>query len=275
MLVFNCTKAALNFFSYTKDKIKYSPVEATPNYALDDMGSKKHPLSQWLLQCVKIQHHNVLFACHIKYRYVMFFNNIEKNNWQGFIDTFNERYIAQITQLLEDYEVGIKLSDDILTAIKKHHHPTHCFARYCPKAQHNITLAVEEVTIALDQMGWHQVINDEADFEAAYNDYLTSSTSMPDVFIPRLELLLDFLVNVTKLDPQMAAKKREQWLNSQPSVHWNDIEFDAPDFQDFQFLGEQIKEEINRIIEETVQNSKELPSNVIDINQARKARKKK
>lgn len=270
MLVFNCTKAALSFFSYTKNKQKITPEQAVPDFAITSVGTKKNPLSQWLLQCSKIAGRHVIFACHIHHRYVMIFTNLEKNNWQGFVDAFIERYITQIKNLLADFEIGMALAPDLEEKIRQSYQSLYCCARYDASTLRTITEADGYFYTNLERIGQFPSKQGEINFEASINTAFTHSKLLNDVILPEIELLLDFLIQFTGFDPLMAENLRNKWIeNAHKEMFEPDPFFDdsSPELLEALFAELNNYQSMKKAKKIVLEN---LPSNVVSIGKNKK-----
>lgn len=66
MLVFNCTKAASDFFTVSRRGQKLTPIEGKPTESISEAGTALEPISQWLVHVIKVQRKNVIVAMYIR-----------------------------------------------------------------------------------------------------------------------------------------------------------------------------------------------------------------
>jgi len=102
MLIFNCTKAASDFFCHIKNGKKSTLVQKPPTPKIADdvsalMGdiTPGHPpleLSQWLVHVDKVKRKTVVIAIHVETRYSLFFCNVKKGDVEGFVQYFKKRW---------------------------------------------------------------------------------------------------------------------------------------------------------------------------------------
>ncbi|ODS10611.1 DUF6933 domain-containing protein [Vibrio scophthalmi] len=113
MLIFNCSKAASDFFSITRKGVKVSPVAAAPcNLLSDDIkhiknddGNTPAELNEWLIHVVRVQCKPIVFAIEQNTRYIMTFVDLKKGDVQLFITDFIERLANMIQYSGEDLMV--------------------------------------------------------------------------------------------------------------------------------------------------------------------------
>ncbi|MCG6201423.1 DUF6933 domain-containing protein [Psychromonas antarctica] len=113
MLVFNCTKAASDFFTSTKNKIKRSPIEtapdktisesiANPTYPTDILVAEQVGLPwHWLVHCVTIKRKKVLIVMDYLSRFSLCLDAGKKGDEFAFLNSFERHLIANFTYLAE------------------------------------------------------------------------------------------------------------------------------------------------------------------------------
>lgn len=110
MLIFNCSKAASDFFTVTRKGEKISPIEPSPcklmeddvDYVKEDDGSTPKELSEWLVHVIRVQRKSIVFAIEKNTRYVMTFIDLKKGEYQRFITDFIERIANMVQYFGED-----------------------------------------------------------------------------------------------------------------------------------------------------------------------------
>ena len=92
MLIFNCTKAAADFFTTTRKGNKLSPMSPTPKVGLSEEPTMHdHQRWHWMVHVKKFGHRNALLAIDTDSRFCMLFWGIKKGNVQNFLEQFHER----------------------------------------------------------------------------------------------------------------------------------------------------------------------------------------
>lgn len=103
MLVFNCTKAAAEFFTVTRHGKKHSPLQAPQTDTMDDCGTETQPISQWLVHAIKVKRKHILIAMHVHTRYAMVFCDLKKADKSTFLTLFMERLFNGMLFFAEEF----------------------------------------------------------------------------------------------------------------------------------------------------------------------------
>ncbi|MEG0278496.1 MAG: hypothetical protein RR510_16530 [Morganella sp. (in: enterobacteria)] len=103
MLVFNCTKAAAEFFTVTRHGKKHSPLQAPQTDTMDDYGTETQPISQWLVHAIKVKRKHILIAMHVHTRYAMVFCDLKKADKSTFLTLFMERLFNGMLFFAEEF----------------------------------------------------------------------------------------------------------------------------------------------------------------------------
>lgn len=133
MLVFNCTKAAKEFFTKTIKNKKHCPViKAQSKDFSDDKhwihfenGEVPSEYNQWIVHVIKVQRKNFIIAMSLEHRFAMVFNGIKKRDASSFISHFYHRlfhfllYTAADFNLVEDNEKRYNAIYDKFKAIHR------------------------------------------------------------------------------------------------------------------------------------------------------------
>ena len=103
MLIFNCTKAATEFFTVTRKGVKQSFVHAPPNkdiaadgqYLQNDEG-KPTLAFQWVLHAITVKRKHCLIAMEANTRFSVILTAMSKGNPDVFIERFKSRLLDQL-----------------------------------------------------------------------------------------------------------------------------------------------------------------------------------
>ncbi len=124
MLIFNCTKAASDFFTVTRQGEKISPINPTPcklisddiYHLKDNDGNTPKEISEWLVHVIRVQRKPIIFAIEKNTRYVMTFVDLKKGEYQRFITDFIERIANLVQYFGEDLMI---MNDDTFDPMLK------------------------------------------------------------------------------------------------------------------------------------------------------------
>ncbi|PHM27984.1 DUF6933 domain-containing protein [Xenorhabdus innexi] len=202
MLVFNCTKAAVEFFTLTRKGEKISPLESAPTPLITDTTHNEHMVSQWLVHTIKVQRKSVLIAMHIHTRYAMVFCEIKKGNWQAFLSMFIERLFNNMQFLGEKFEMCDKASfEHMLKRFLKMHSKPY----FCQRGDRSVQRHINDVAWHFD---YHVYEIDEfpkdreqaASFDKWVNSLLRNTKQSKDYFHPEEAMFIEWMQRYQQLD---------------------------------------------------------------------------
>ena len=108
MLIFNCSKAASDFFTTTVAGRKQSPVLKPPNALIaQDSHTCANSIgistqyAQWILHAFTVDRRRCIVAMEFDSRFSMTFSDLEPGNVEEFVNTFTERLLNNIYWLGE------------------------------------------------------------------------------------------------------------------------------------------------------------------------------
>lgn len=97
MLIFNCTKAAAEFFTITRKGKKTSPLSPTPKIGLMEENVLHNDQRwHWMIHATKVKGKNVLLAMDADTRFNMVFWGIRKGGVEAFLEQFHQRLAMHI-----------------------------------------------------------------------------------------------------------------------------------------------------------------------------------
>lgn len=102
MLIFNCTKAATEFFTVTRKGVKQSPVSAPSKDITTDSQRIQHTdgsqtlLFQWVLHAITLKRKHCLIAMEVNTRFSVILPAMPKGDPEVFIDRFKPRLLDQL-----------------------------------------------------------------------------------------------------------------------------------------------------------------------------------
>jgi hypothetical protein len=101
MLIFNCTKAASNFFTTIRNGKKLSLMSPSPKKELNEepiLHNDQH--WHWMIHVKKFGHRNVLMAMDTDSRFCMVFWGLRKGNIQNFLEQFHDRLSIHVSTVV-------------------------------------------------------------------------------------------------------------------------------------------------------------------------------
>ena len=208
MFVFNCTKAAANFLSPRKSKDTKPLIQAVPEFSIDEVGTPKAPISQWLVMHSNELGKDILYVCHVQHRFTMVFTDVKKGNWREFMLCFWERFFNHLCFLVDDMPFNLKSTpkdwlSNIQTAHRKNGELILFCQRYNPSVNASINRFRSRFSTALYEIGCLPNNDEAGEFEADANAQLHYSGSKENMFFPAHELFCDCL------EAYMGASKKD------------------------------------------------------------------
>ncbi|MEF1283239.1 hypothetical protein QTN94_04475 [Vibrio sp. M250220] len=281
MLVFNCTKAAADFFTVKRNGKKVSPLEAPPTdsvcgaEAVNVLNTPTVPISAWLVHAVNVQRKKVLIAMHVETRYAMVFVGIQKGDWLEFTNQLLERLFNNMQFFGEEFEMCDEESFEEMfnEFIKLHPKPY-----FCQRGDRSVQSHINDVAWQFEnrvyQVGslpdGHQEC---ASFDEWINSLIRSTKQKKDHFHPDEEMFLDWMQtyselgdNEDKLIHQLFGSLRRQMMHAEM------VKRGIPDDDYFDGMNAELNQAIHEYFQEIAPDtqSEDIPNNVIDFNQAKK-----
>lgn len=262
MLVFNCTKAASDFFTVSRRGQKQTPIEDKPTESIFDVGTALEPISQWLVHVIKVQRKNVIVAMHVHTRYAMVFCSVKKGDWLEFTNLLVERLFNNLHFFMEEFEWGDDDSFREMFNCFLAHHPRPYF---CQRGDRSVQSHINDVAWQFEDRVYQVGTLPDNEFESAsfdewVNSLLRKTKVSKDYFYPDEEMFL-------------------QWVSHYGQLHDNELELVRPFFsslrcqmidtiQDEAKIAEiqaQMEMVAASMTNETSQEKATIPDNVVDL----------
>lgn len=267
MLVFNCTKAAVEFFTVTRQGKKQSPIEPPAIPAISDTQHENQPVSSWLVHTIKIQRKHVLIAMHATTRYAMVFTGLKKGDWAEFVNQWLERLFNNMQFLGEEFELCDEASFHTMLNQFIRLHPT---LHFCQRGDRSVQSHLNDVV-------WHfenrvyEVGNlpdgqeQCSSFDEWVNSIIRSTKAQKDYFHPDEEMFLDWISQYGDLDNSEVPLIRQYFHSLRVQM--------SPSLSEDEKAAE-LHAMIDAALNEYYESQPSIPDNVIDFNQTRAKNKK-
>ncbi|WP_375750013.1 DUF6933 domain-containing protein [Vibrio sp. HN007] len=272
MLVYNCTKAAVDFFTVTRKGKKDSPLTEPPIDSISDSGNDVRHISQWLVHAIKVQRKHVLIVMHIHTRYAMIFCNLKKGDWNTFLELHLERLFNNMQFFGEEFEMCDEhtFHNMFRRYLRKHPKPYFC-KRGDRSAQSHINEVVWQFEDRVNEIGVLPNNQEEAaSFDEWINSMIRSTKRHPDYFYPDEEMFFDWMLEYGDLDPSEREFVQANFASLRQQMRATGIS-DPDKIDEIQAAMEAVMEQHNKRINKTQLDS--LPDNVVDFQAAKASQK--
>ncbi|WCE28470.1 DUF6933 domain-containing protein [Vibrio sp. SCSIO 43137] len=267
MLVFNCTKAAADFFTVKRSGKKISPLESPPTDSVIDsrpvnvLSQPESPISAWLVHAINVQRKKVLIAMHVETRYAMVFVGIRKGDWAGFTNQLLERLFNNMQFFGEEFELCDEQSYEEMfdQFIKLHPKPI-----FCQRGDRSVQSHINDVAWHFEERVYQigslpEEQEEAAGFDEWVNSMIRSTKQKKDYFHPDEEMFIDWMQSYRKLG-ENEDKRIRQFFNALRREM-------MPTSDDY--YVEEMDEEFSQAISELFKGGETIPDNVIDFSHAR------
>lgn len=201
MLIFNCTKAAQDFFTVTRKGQKQTIVEASPCKDMSEdiqhlSSSIENPprIQQWLLHAVSIKRKHCLIAVEVNTRFSVTLAGVKKANWDEFLELFKTYLSAQMLEYGREHDVwSMAGAKDIIQSTLDHFADARFFQRSDRSVQARINTVVQDLRYWAEEDP--MLLADEdmlLNFNGFQNRMMCKSKAYPDemYIVPNQEMLL-------------------------------------------------------------------------------------
>lgn len=238
MLIFNCTKAATEFFTVTRKGVKQSFVHAPLNkdiaadgqYLQNDEG-KPTLAFQWVLHAITVKRKHCLIAMEVNTRFSVILTAMPKGNPDAFIDRFKPRLLDQLfgfalqSGVLEEEQFAMFINEFMAQTAD-----IFLCQRSDRSVQAHINDVVSQFTETVDASGYVPDNEDEMlHFSAYINNQLRKVKPSRDYTQPDEQMLLFWLQQFCGFTPEQAASIKQHFvdLHRRSFSAWNDIPDDV------------------------------------------------
>lgn len=237
MLIFNCTKAATEFFTATRKGVKQSPVYApnqditTVSQRIQHTDGSQTVLFQWVLHAITVKRKHCLIAMEVNTRFSVILTAMPKGNPDVFIGRFKPRLLDQLFGF--GVQSGVLEEEQFATFIDEFMAQTaeiFLCQRSDRSVQAHINDVVSQFTETVDASGYVPDSDSEMlHFSRYINNQLRKVKPSRDYTHPDEQMLLFWLQQFCGFTPEQAAGIRQHFsdLHRRSFSAWNDIPDDV------------------------------------------------
>lgn len=235
MLIFNCTKAATDFFTTTNKGNKISPMSPPPKLTLaNEPVLHDDQRWHWMVHATKFNRKNVLLAMDSDSRFCMAFWGLRKGNLQDFLKQFHDRLALHIIAVINMGGQNEAMLEKSMKDFLKNHHEYAFFQRGDRSIQAHINDAF--MNLQYEQYHWEDGVPTEEELfisDLRRNDTPRKRKQDKDYIFPTEELFSTWLSRYANLDEQTIEHTINQYRQANSQL-WRfpfDIDFEIDDLK--------------------------------------------
>ena len=189
MLIFDCTQATCDFFSAkVRGKVVCHVKQAPADEPEAVDSANPAVMDRWQLHCIKMGRYHLMIAAHVKTRYAMLFVGLKKNDLQGFLTQFRERYVNEMWMLARAIPLSLPSEPEVLARCAQWMATMHEYVFY-KRGDRSVQTHINQVFdhayyCAYEGEGLPVETMDLVDFDATTNRLLRRIGSKGDYFLP-------------------------------------------------------------------------------------------
>ena len=201
MLIFNCTKAAADFFSTTKKGKKISPIEPAPYKTIAEdieatnTSAETAPQWHWLVHAKKIKRKNVLLIMDYQSRFSITLSGLKKGDKSAFLNKLEHHLMVHVHEtmtLVADHP------QTIIDSLENYTQQQNGYAFY-QRGAHSVQTHINDVFWHFERSAEEtgEVLQnvDLIGFDAYVNRILRNRKGEKDYFYPQHKFLRSWLIH--------------------------------------------------------------------------------
>ena len=201
MLVFNCTKAAADFFTTTKKGEKSSPIEPAPHktiaesIAMTNISADSEQSWHWLVHAKKVKRKNVLIVMDYHSRFVITLTDLKKGDELPFLNLLEHHLTVHVHEMMALAVDNPQAIEDSLEQYFNQHHSCAFHQRGDRSVQSHINDVLWHFERSVDEIGEVPLGVDLIGFDVFVNRLLRKRRAEKDYFYPQHEFLHAWLTH--------------------------------------------------------------------------------
>lgn len=210
MLVFNCTKAAAEFFTTQRKGAKNSPLESAPEKTIAESIQVKTRQSttqekhlealqsgnsqwHWLVHALKVKRKNVLILMDYHSRFAMTFTGLKKGDETAFLTMFTQHLRFHIQELMPQVITDHTIIDASFKQYSQLHNSNTFYRRGDRSVQSHINDVSWHIEMTADEMGELPTGIDLIAFDCYINNTIRNHKGKKGYFVPLQSFLHQWL----------------------------------------------------------------------------------
>jgi len=220
MLIFNCTKAAADFFTTTKKGEKSSPIEPAPHKTIPESiaesiantnttGDNEH-LWHWVVHAKKIKRKNVLVVMDYQSRFSITLTGLKKGDELGFLNLLEHHLIVHVHETMGLVAEHPQTIEDSLESYQQQQNNCAFYPRGDRSVQAHINDVLWHFEYSVNETGEVPHGIDLIGFDTYANRILRKRKGEKDYFYPQHEFLHLWLTHYGNCNTADADRQIEQ-----------------------------------------------------------------
>ncbi|MGJ8692647.1 MAG: DUF6933 domain-containing protein [Thalassotalea sp.] len=244
MLIFNCTKAATDFFTSSIKGKKHSPIEPTDHKTIEDaiqaqpstlvqVGKNSVNNWHWLVHVITVKRKKSIIVMDYHSRFSMTLTGLKKGDEIAFLNMFDHHISLHVQQLMQ---MAID-DDDLVEESLNNYNATHDNCAFHQRGDRSVQATINDVSWYFDsevhENGYTPQDFELIRFDAFVNQLLRKHKNQKEYFSPHHEFLRNWLENYSGLNDETITDKINQFKQDesvffeQESEHAEDINIEA------------------------------------------------
>ncbi|MCK5893629.1 MAG: hypothetical protein KAG53_04295 [Endozoicomonadaceae bacterium] len=230
MLIINCTKAAVDFFTVSRKAKKVTVVEAAPQQTLTQSMAEQAEFQnaqwQWLVHAIKVGGKHVLITMDCQSRFSITLTGIKKGDHAEFLNALEHHLIVHIYEIMTNAEVSEQAVEASVANYQKQHSNHTFYQRSDLSTQAHINDVAWHFRRASDKQGHVLTGVDLIEQDVFINQLIRKRGKIKNYFFPYREFLRLWLVRfsghtVNEADiriAQLQAKEPAEFAEQHPEL---------------------------------------------------------
>jgi len=233
MLVFNCSKAATEFFTVIKKGEKFTCIESAPHKTIaESIAATKHDEDDviawhWLVHVVTVKRKKVVIVMEFNSRFSMTFTGLKKGDEIAFLNMFEHHLSLHVNELMQSVIDDVDDLEDSLA----HYDAAHFSSAFHQRGDRSVQATLNDVAWHIDCQAHDNGYLPEdyalIKFDAFVNQLLRKNRTRKDYFQPNHEFLSAWLNEYSEFSKTDISNKIKTFKKQESSLRRQEYAIDV------------------------------------------------